>query len=79
MIVRRWEHVGEWYRRRNDDNVYYVHYEELLSDPKGHIEKLASFLGVELTEDQVKQVIHSVFSFISQWPYRLYTIRRLVR
>ena len=39
------EHVAEWYKVRNDENVLFLLYEEMKADLKGNVMKIAEFLG----------------------------------
>uniref|UniRef100_A0A914EKW9 Sulfotransferase domain-containing protein n=1 Tax=Acrobeloides nanus TaxID=290746 RepID=A0A914EKW9_9BILA len=45
------DHVSEWYEHRNDANVLFIWYEELLRDLSGSIIRIAGFL-----EDLVKDI-----------------------
>lgn len=48
------EHVTEWYLKRDDPNVLFLVYEDLKVDPKGEILKVAKFLGDEYFENMKK-------------------------
>uniref|UniRef100_A0A023FKG4 Putative sulfotransferase ixodes scapularis sulfotransferase n=1 Tax=Amblyomma cajennense TaxID=34607 RepID=A0A023FKG4_AMBCJ len=39
------DYVLSWYAHRNDPNVHLIHYEELKTDPRSEVLKLAAFLG----------------------------------
>ncbi|XP_067133688.1 sulfotransferase 1C3-like [Centruroides vittatus] len=41
------DHLLEWYKHKNDNNVHFVTYEDLKKDIKGEILKIAKFLGEE--------------------------------
>ncbi|XP_077522095.1 sulfotransferase 1E1-like [Amblyomma americanum] len=41
------ENVMSWYRQRNEPNVLFLTYEELKEDTRGHVLKIAAFLGPE--------------------------------
>lgn len=41
------DHLLEWYKHRNDRNVYFVTYEELKKDIRSQIIKIAKFIGEE--------------------------------
>ena len=47
------EYIIEAWRRRNHPNVCLLFFEELKSDLAGNIRKVATFLGKEITEEQV--------------------------
>lgn len=38
-------HVLSWYERRDDSNVLFLHYEDMKSDPKENVLKIAKFIG----------------------------------
>jgi len=39
------DHVSEWYKARNENNVLFLLYEEMKADLKGNVMKIAKFLG----------------------------------
>ena len=39
------DHVAEWYKARNENNVLFLLYEEMKADLKGNVMKIAKFLG----------------------------------
>ncbi|CAN0452870.1 unnamed protein product [Ectocarpus fasciculatus] len=45
---RIWEHYLSFYERRDDPNVLWLFYENLLSNPDREIEKIANFMNVDL-------------------------------
>jgi hypothetical protein len=53
-----WEHVAAWWRRRNDADVLFLHYEDLLKEPRANVVKLAQFCGVALTDARVDEIVH---------------------
>uniref|UniRef100_A0A914EIZ3 Sulfotransferase domain-containing protein n=1 Tax=Acrobeloides nanus TaxID=290746 RepID=A0A914EIZ3_9BILA len=56
------EHVSEWWRHRNDENVLFIWYEELLNDLPGSIKRIAEFLEQPVSE-KLKQEICEKASF----------------
>lgn len=44
------EHLLSWYPHKDDENVLFVNYEELLSDVRGQILRIAAFLGEEYAD-----------------------------
>lgn len=38
------EHVLPWYKRRGDDNVLFLNYEDMKSDPRKHVLEMAAFM-----------------------------------
>lgn len=51
-----WKHVLDAWNRRNDDNVHFMFYEDILLKPEETIKELAAFLGKRLMEDEVKSL-----------------------
>lgn len=39
------DHVLSWYEQRNKPNILFLHYENMKEDPKGHVMKIAKFIG----------------------------------
>ena len=52
-----WDHFIGWFPHRDDANVLWLHYEDMLEDRAACIKKMASFMGVELSGDVLKVVI----------------------
>jgi len=68
------DHVLEFWRRRHDDNVLFLTYEGLQKNFKYGIEKIANFLGKEISKDQVDQVAqHCNFDSMSKNPMTNYS------
>lgn len=42
------QHLTSWWARRNDADVLFLVYEEMLADPAAAIQQIASFLGIDL-------------------------------
>ncbi|MEK9820834.1 MAG: sulfotransferase domain-containing protein [Gammaproteobacteria bacterium] len=42
------QHLKSWWARRNDADVLFLVYEEMLADPAAAIQKIASFMGIDL-------------------------------
>ena len=47
-------YVKKWWPYRNDPNVMLLHYSNVRKDLKGHVAKIARFLEVELTEEELE-------------------------
>ncbi|KAL1478448.1 hypothetical protein MTO96_035023 [Rhipicephalus appendiculatus] len=45
------EHVLPWYQRRGDENVLFLNYEDMKSDPRKHVLEMAEFLDKERYEE----------------------------
>ncbi|XP_053327443.1 sulfotransferase 1B1-like [Spea bombifrons] len=55
-------HVKGWWEVRRQRDVLYLFYEDMLEDPKREIQKVAEFIGKELSEE-VLEKIHQRTSF----------------
>ena len=49
-------YVKKWWEYRNDPNVLFLHYSDVRKDLKGHVSKVAKFLEVDLSEDELDVV-----------------------
>eukprot|EP00656_Telonema_subtile_P047284 TRINITY_DN541_c0_g1_i1.p1 TRINITY_DN541_c0_g1~~TRINITY_DN541_c0_g1_i1.p1 ORF type:complete len:391 (+),score=119.93 TRINITY_DN541_c0_g1_i1:86-1258(+) len=47
-----------WWQYREDPNVLIMLYENILKQPEEHVRKIAKFVEVELTDREVKQILH---------------------
>jgi len=52
-----WQHVGEWWKRRKDDDVLFLFYEDMLDDPKGSIRKMADFVGYDASDARIEDIV----------------------
>ena len=46
------DHVSEWWEHKNDANVLFIWYEDLLKDTAKAIKKIANFLGINLRGEE---------------------------
>ena len=42
---------------KDNSNVYYIFYEDLVKNPEEEVEKLANFIGVDLSKEEVGKVV----------------------
>ena len=49
-------YVKKWWPYRNDHNVILLHYTNVRNDLKGSVDKIAKFLEVDLTDDELERV-----------------------
>jgi len=52
-----WKHVGSYWAQRDHPNLHIVFYDKMKKSPKREYRRLADFLGVELTDEELDQVI----------------------
>lgn len=50
-----WQHIAEYLKVKEE--IFFVHYEDLIISPKENIEKLAKFLGKNLTDFQIDIIV----------------------
>jgi hypothetical protein len=51
------EHLAGWWAARHEPNVLVLTYEELKKDHAGSVRRIAQFMGVELTADELAAVV----------------------
>jgi hypothetical protein len=50
-------HVAGWWAHRNDPNVLFLSYEELLEDTAGSLERIANFCGFSLPPEKMPELL----------------------
>ncbi|XP_076813618.1 sulfotransferase 1C3-like [Clavelina lepadiformis] len=53
------DHILSWYAYRNEKNVLFVMYEDLKEDPAKEIRKIANFLGVERSYEEIEKIVEA--------------------
>ncbi|XP_075686969.1 sulfotransferase 1C2-like isoform X2 [Rhinoderma darwinii] len=53
------DHVKDWWKIRQQRNILYLFYEDMLEDPKCEIRKVMKFLGTDLSEDVLEKIHQS--------------------
>ncbi|KAG9337304.1 hypothetical protein AGOR_G00251690 [Albula goreensis] len=57
VVYGSWvDHLISWERSDNDENILFVYYENLKKDLPKCVREISEFLGVRVTEDQVRDV-----------------------
>lgn len=53
------DQVLPWWEDRNNPNILFVYYEDMKEDPEGGIRQIASFLGKDLSDKQVNDIMEA--------------------
>ena len=52
------DHLVGWWPRRNDKNVLFLKYEDMKKDLESTISKIASFIGINLSDDIITKIAY---------------------
>ncbi|XP_040295480.1 sulfotransferase family cytosolic 1B member 1-like [Bufo bufo] len=67
-------HVKEFWALRQERNILYVFYEDMLEDPKREIQKVIKFLGKDLSDDVLEKIcLQTSFKAMKENPTTNYT------
>ncbi|XP_077303529.1 sulfotransferase 1B1-like isoform X2 [Lithobates pipiens] len=67
-------HVRDWWNLRQQKNMLYVFYEDMLEDPSCEIRKVVKFLGKDFSEEVVDRICqHTSFKAMKENPLTNYT------
>lgn len=67
-ILSWFQHTSGWLNRQKDHNVLYLSYEDLKTDLKGCLYKIADFCGLEIDPARLPDILHRCsFSFMKQY------------
>ncbi|XP_076814072.1 sulfotransferase 1C2-like [Clavelina lepadiformis] len=53
------DYVLSWHTYRNESNVLFVVFEDLLKNPAKEIRKIANFLGVRRSEEEIEEIVEA--------------------
>lgn len=72
-IGNPWQHFLSWYPQTKNDNVLWIHYEELISNPRLCLDQMRKFMGIEMTDEVFDGVVQrSSMSFCKSLPKEFY-------
>jgi hypothetical protein len=61
------EHVRGWWRHRDDPNVLFLRYEDLLDDLEGGVRKIIAFCGFDIAPERMPTILERCrFAFMKQ-------------
>ncbi|KAI8489495.1 hypothetical protein Bbelb_326620, partial [Branchiostoma belcheri] len=64
-----WDVVPEYWRHKDDGNLLFIKYEDMKRDLRGHVVKIANFLGKTLPEQRIDEVVaNCTFSAMKKNP-----------
>jgi hypothetical protein len=66
MNVNYFQHLLSWWPKRNDPNVLFLLYEDMLDDLESAVRAVASFMGIEDEASITNAVEMSTFDFMKQ-------------
>ncbi|XP_030580560.1 amine sulfotransferase-like [Archocentrus centrarchus] len=67
------KHIKSWYSHKDDMNMLFMTFEEMIQDLKSAVERISSFLGKDLSDEQLASVVkHSTFKNMKKIPQASY-------
>ncbi|XP_040899972.1 amine sulfotransferase-like isoform X2 [Toxotes jaculatrix] len=67
------DHIKTWFSHKDEMNMLFITYEEMIQDLLAAVERISLFLGKELTDKQLADVVkHSTFSNMKKIPQANY-------
>ncbi|XP_054638631.1 amine sulfotransferase-like [Dunckerocampus dactyliophorus] len=67
------QHLKTWYSHKDDVNMLFITYEEMIQDLNAAVRSISTFLGKELTEEQLASVVkYSTFGNMRKIPQANY-------
>jgi len=60
-------HVSGWWKHRNDPNVLFLRYEDMVGDLEANVRRIIAFLDLKVPEERMPQILErSGFAFMKQ-------------
>lgn len=67
------EHIKSWFSHKDDINMLFITYEEMIQDLHAAMKRIVEFLGKDLSEEQLDSVVkHSTFTNMRKIPQANY-------
>ncbi|XP_026226045.1 amine sulfotransferase-like isoform X3 [Anabas testudineus] len=67
------DHIKTWYSHKNEMNMLFITYEEMIQDLRSAVERISLFLGKELSDEQLANVVkYSTFDNMREIPQASY-------
>ena len=62
-----WEHLASWWPHKDSENTLFLTFEQLKADLSVSVAKVADFMEVTLTDEDMAKVVHqSSFAFMNE-------------
>ncbi|KAI8514020.1 hypothetical protein Bbelb_083440 [Branchiostoma belcheri] len=69
-----WDVIPEYWRHKDDGNMLFIKFEDIKRDLRGHVVKIANFLGQTLSEQRIDEVVaNCTFSAMKENPATNYS------
>jgi len=52
--------IESWWKYRNLENILYIHFNDLLSEPMGEIVRIKEFLGIKVANERLARIVDDV-------------------
>jgi len=74
------DHVLEWWKHRDAENILFLKYEDMKKDHRGAVKKIAKFIGCDLKEEIVDKIVEqSTFESMKNNPATNYQQSKIKR
>lgn len=71
--------TASWWAKRTRENVLFLVFEDMKSDTRGTVARIADFLGVELTKEELDRVLERIsFAAMKQINDKFYPVRQTI-